>query len=110
MNRTEEYWALMQELSAPPPALDGTVERALRRARRRRRNGRLWKIPAASLASLAACFVLLVNVFPTFALACSHVPFCGTWPPAVAFSPSLSARPWSTTACSISARPRPWTV
>lgn len=91
MNRTEEYWALMQELSAPPPALDGTVERARARARRRLRNGRLWTIPAASLASLAACFVLLVNVFPTFALACSHVPLLRELAAAVAFSPSLSA-------------------
>lgn len=92
-----------------PPALDGTVERARARARRRRRNGRLWKIPAASLASLAACFVLLVNVFPTFALACSHVPLLRDLAAAVAFPP-VCPPPWSTTACSISARPRPWTV
>ena len=30
MTRNEEYQALLQELEATPPALDGTAERALR--------------------------------------------------------------------------------
>lgn len=29
MNRNEEYWALVAELGETPPALDGTVERAV---------------------------------------------------------------------------------
>ena len=31
MTRNEEYQALLQELETPPAALDGAVERALRR-------------------------------------------------------------------------------
>lgn len=89
-NRTEEYWALVGELSQPPQALEGSVERARKRARRTAPLRRL-AAPAASLAGLAAMFVLLVNTFPTFALACSGVPIVRELAAAVAFSPSLSA-------------------
>lgn len=36
MNRTEEYNALLHELEQTPPELDGTVDRARARLRRRR--------------------------------------------------------------------------
>lgn len=89
-NRTEEYWALVGELSRPPEALEGSVERARKRAKRAAPLRRL-AAPAASLAAAAAAFVLLVNCFPTFALACSGVPIVRELAAAVAFSPSLSA-------------------
>lgn len=89
-NRTEEYWELVGELSQPPAELAGSMERARKRARRTAPLRRLAG-PAASLAGLAAAFVLLVNCFPTFALACSGVPVVRELAAAVAFSPSLSA-------------------
>ena len=89
-NRTDEYWELVGELSRPPEKLEGTVERARKRARRVRFLRRL-ATPAATFAAAAACFVLMVNAFPTFALACSNVPILRELTAAVAFSPSLSA-------------------
>lgn len=89
-NRTDEYWELIGELSQPPKKLEGSVERARRRARLARLLHRL-ATPAATFAAAAACFVLMVNAFPTFALACSNVPILRELTAAVAFSPSLSA-------------------
>lgn len=89
-NRTEEYWALVGELSQPPEELEHSLERARKRAHRTAPLRRL-AAPAASLAAAAAMFVLLVNCFPTFALACSGVPIVRELAAAVAFSPSLSA-------------------
>ena len=90
MTRNEEYQALLQELEATPPALDGTAERALRRRRRDRRL-RLFGVPAGSLAACFIAFVLLVNLFPPFARACGSVPVLRELAQAVAWSPSLSA-------------------
>ena len=90
MSRNEEYQALLQELEATPPALDGTAERALRRRRRDRRL-RLFGVPAGSLAACFIAFVLLVNLFPPFARACGNVPVLRELALAVAWSPSLSA-------------------
>ena len=50
MTRNEEYQALLQELETTPAALDGAVERALRRRKRDRRL-RLFGVPAGSLAA-----------------------------------------------------------
>lgn len=88
MNRNEEYSALLQELEQVPPELDGTVDRARARLRRRRVR-RWWGIPAASLAGVAAAFVLLVNYSMPFAQACSAIPVLRELMAAVAFSPSL---------------------
>ena len=73
MTRNEEYQALLQELETTPAALDGAVERALRRRKRDRRL-RLFGVPAGSLAACFAAFVLLVHLFPPFARACGSVP------------------------------------
>lgn len=89
-NRTEEYWALVRELAQPPRELEGSIERARKRAKQNRL-ARRFTTPLTSLAAAAACFVLLVNAFPTFALACSGVPIIRELTAAVAFSPSLSA-------------------
>ena len=90
MTRNEEYQALLNELELTPPALDGTVGRALRR-RRRDRRVRIFGIPAGSLAACFLGFVLLVNLFPPFARACGSVPVLRELAQAVAWSPSLSA-------------------
>ena len=90
MTRNEEYQALLNELELTPPALDGTVGRALRR-RRRDRRVRIFGIPAGSLAACFLGFVLLVNLFPPFARACGNVPVLRALAQAVAWSPSLSA-------------------
>ena len=45
MTRNEEYQALLPELETTPAALDGAVERALRR---RKRDRRLRRTPATA--------------------------------------------------------------
>lgn len=87
MDRKQEYDALMQELRQTPPALEGTLDRALDRRRARRRKLR----PLRSLAAAAAVFVLLVNVSIPFAQACAHIPVLGWLAQAVCFSHSLSS-------------------
>lgn len=87
MDRKQEYDALMQELRQTPPALEGTLDRALDRRRARRRKLR----PLRSLAAAAAIFVLLVNVSIPFAQACAHIPVLGWLAQAVCFSHSLSS-------------------
>lgn len=80
MNRNTEYESLLRELESTPAALDGCVERAQARLRARRRRRRILGIPAGTLAACFAGFVLLVNLFPTFAYACGGVRYCGSWP------------------------------
>lgn len=55
MNRTQEYWDLVRELSQLPPGLDGTAARARERAKRRRA-GRRWGLSLGSLAGVCAAF------------------------------------------------------
>ena len=84
MNRNVEYERLMEELDAVPvPA--GGVERALRRARRRKYLTR----PLAGVAAAFALFVVLVNASTTVAYACSRVPGLRELAAAVTFSRSL---------------------
>ena len=116
MDRKQEYDTLMQELRQTPPALEGTLDRALDRRRARRRKLR----PLRSLAAAAAVFVLLVNVSIPFAQACTHIPVLGWLAQAVCFSHSLSSAvehdrrcafptacppQWSTTWCKRWSRP-----
>ena len=96
MDRKQEYDTLMQELRQTPPALEGTLDRALDRRRARRRKLR----PLRSLAAAAAVFVLLVNVSIPFAQACTHIPVMG-W---CAF-PTACPPQWSTTGCKRWSRP-----
>lgn len=87
MDRKQEYDVLMQELRHTPPALEGTLDRALARRQARRRRLR----PLRSLAAAAAVFVLLVNVSTPFAQACANIPVLGWLAQAVCFSHSLSS-------------------
>ena len=89
MDRMEEYEALLQETEELPPALEDAVGRA--RARARRRRLRRLLTPAGSAAAVFAVFVLMVNLWTPFALACAKVPVLRELTAAVAFSPSLKA-------------------
>ena len=91
MNRNEEYQALLAELETVPPALETTVDRAVKRETASRRRRRVLGIPVGSLAACFTVFVLLVNHFPPFAAACGNVPLLRQLAKAVAWSPSLSA-------------------
>ena len=91
MNRNEEYQALLAELETVPPALETTVDRAVKRETASRRRRRVLGIPVGSLAACFTVFVLLVNLFPPFAAACGNVPLLRQLAKAVAWSPSLSA-------------------
>ena len=75
MTRNEEYQALLQELETTPAALDGAVERALRRRKRDRRL-RLFGVPAGSLAApdgtgWSGCDAALGRTAPALAPAAS---------------------------------------
>ena len=85
MNRNEEYVKLLEDLEAPL-AVENTLKRAKARLSRRR-----WIIrPAAAFATVAACFVLLVNFCAPVAYACSKVPVLRELAKAVTFSNSLT--------------------
>lgn len=90
MERMEEYRALLEDLEKAPEDLAGLVRRAGARARRERRRRR-FGVTAVGLVSLAACFILLVNVCAPVALACGRVPVLRELVQAVIVSQSLSA-------------------
>lgn len=90
MNRSEEYEALLRQLEQLPNDLETTVERAVKREKASRIKRYLYR-PAVSLAACFAAFVMLVNVFPTFARACEDIPIIADLAKAVTWSPSLSA-------------------
>lgn len=91
MNRNEEYAALLSALEETPLELEQAVERALKREKTFQRKRRAFGIPVGSLAACFTAFVLLVNLFPPFAMACGNVPLLRELVKAVAWSPSLSA-------------------
>lgn len=86
MNRMEEFASLMEELEAEVPALEGTLERAKKRAARKK----LIIRPLTSFAACFAVFVLLVNFCTPVAYACSLVPGLRELAEAVTFSRSLT--------------------
>ena len=86
----EEFEALSRELEQTPPQLEFTVTRAKARAKSKRKL-RWAGIPVGALAGTFAAFVLMVNAIPTFALACSGVPFLADLAAAVDWSGSLKA-------------------
>ena len=70
MNRREEYAKLLQELGQPVPALDGALQKA--QAKRKRRNW--FAKPLTSFAVICLTFVLAVNLCAPIADACSKIP------------------------------------
>lgn len=91
MTRNEEYRRLLEQLDKTPASLEYTLQRAQAREKACRRKWRLLGVPVGSLAVCFTVFVLLVNLFPTFAYACGGVPVLRELAKAVAWSPSLSA-------------------
>lgn len=91
MTRNEEYQQLLKQLDMTPPSLEYTVQRAQARDKACRRKRRLLGVPVGSLVICFTAFVLMVNLFPTFAYACGGVPVLREFAKAVAWSPSLSA-------------------
>ena len=90
MDRMKEFEALNRELEQVPSALEFTVTRAKARAKSKKRLK--WAgIPVGGLAGTFAAFVLMINAVPTFALACSGVPFLADLAAAVDWSGSLKA-------------------
>lgn len=86
MNRKEEYKLLLSQLEEETPAaLDSCVEKARKKARRRRG----WGTSLASLGGVAAAFVLMVNLSVPFALACARVPGLRELTASLVFSESL---------------------
>ena len=88
MNRMEEFNTLLAECEREIPELEGTLDRAY--AKKRKKN---IQIALRSLGSIAACFaifVLLVNFCAPVAYACSRVPGLRELAEAVTFSRSLS--------------------
>lgn len=86
MTRMEEYQRLMEELTMVPAETEETIRRAKTRKRRRTI---LWQ-PLGGVAAVFLCFVVLVNLFPTVAYACSKIPILADLVEAVSFSSSLS--------------------
>lgn len=89
MNRMEEYELLRRQLSAPPEALEGSIDRVKARIQKRRRLRRRIQVPATSIAAAFAAFVLLVNVYTPFAQACASIPLLKPLVEAVSVNPSL---------------------
>lgn len=90
MNRNEEFYSCKVELEEMTPDLTAlSAARAIKRIKKHHRRFLLLKAPAFSLITAAAAFVLVVNLFPTAAMAMSKVPFLEDLVAAVAFDPSL---------------------
>ncbi|MBQ9165583.1 MAG: hypothetical protein IJX71_01430 [Oscillospiraceae bacterium] len=84
MDRMKEYKALLEEFQHPVPGLDGTLERA--KTRRRKKLLRPLQIGLTT----AAAFVLLVNFCAPVAYACAQVPVLRELAEFVNFSQPLS--------------------
>ena len=88
MNRKDEFQAMIEELNQSAPGLDGTLDRAYKK--KRKRTATLIARPVAGLAACFAVFVLLVNFCAPVAYACSQVPILRELAEAVTFSRSLT--------------------
>lgn len=91
MNRNEEFLELKGELEQTPIALEYSAVKAIAKAKKSKRRSLLLKTPLISFCTVAVAFVLLVNLFPTVALAMSNLPILRELVSAVAFDSSLKA-------------------
>ncbi len=89
MNRKEEYLLLKNELNHTPIALEYATYKAIDRAKQNKGITRFIKAPLLSLCSAAAAFILMINLFPSIALAVSDLPFMEEFVAAVSFNSSL---------------------
>ena len=88
MNRMEELNALLAEADREIPELEGTLDRAY--AKKKKRTAQIVLRSLGSFAAGFAIFVLLVNFCAPVAYACSRVPGLRELAKAVTFSRSLS--------------------
>jgi len=88
MNRKHEFEAMIQELNQPATGLEGTLDRAYKR--KRKRTTQMIVHPVAGFAACFAIFVLLVNFCAPVAYACSRLPALKELAEAVTFSRSLT--------------------
>lgn len=87
MNRNQEFLELTREIETLQ-APGGSVERAMAQARHAKRSKYVLR-PLLGLAAIFAVFVILINVSPTVAQACSEVPGLRKLAQALQFSRSL---------------------
>ena len=88
MNRNQEFLELTREIETLQ-APGGSVERAMAQVRHAKRSKYVLR-PLTGLAAVFAVFVMLINVSPTVAQACSKVPILRDLAQAVRFSPSMN--------------------
>jgi len=88
MQRNQEYKDLLHELGNTPPSLNGAVERA--KARDKKRNlRRMYMMPVSTAAALMFLFVAMVNVSPVVASAMEQIPVIGRLAETVNFTASI---------------------
>ena len=88
MSRMEEFEILLAQCGQEVPGLEGTLDRAY--AKRRKKKIRLALQSLGSFAACFALFVVLVNFSVPVASACSQIPGLRELAQAVTFSRSLS--------------------
>lgn len=92
MNRMDELHEMQMLCAETPQELEFAVQRAVSRAAaKERRTKRVRRVltPLASLAGVAAAFVIMVNASVPFAMACNKVPGLSELTQLVARDPSL---------------------
>jgi hypothetical protein len=89
MNRTQEHYALLEELQYTPPALDDAYVRALSRLKKRNTIRNRIIVPIGAIMSIFIIFVAMVNVSPAIASAMERIPGLRQLAAAVSFSPTL---------------------
>lgn len=92
MNRIDELREMQRLCAETPQELEFTVQRAVSRAAAKEcRTKRMRRVlaPLASLAGVAAAFVIMVNASVPFAMACNKVPGLSELTQMVAYDPSL---------------------
>ncbi len=91
MDRMEEFKELKVELEQLSGVTVYSPVKAVKRAKKSRRRAAILKTPSIFFASLAAAFVIAVNLFPAVALAMSDIPALKELVRAVALDKSLKA-------------------
>lgn len=89
MNRYEEVKRLKEEINTCPAELDDVVLRARKRIKKRKRNQIIFCAPIAMFFSAFFLFVVSVNMFPKFALACEKIPALEELVQVVCFSETM---------------------
>lgn len=91
MNRNDEFIELKQSIEQTPGELEFVTAKTIAKVKKQKRISMLIETPLISFGMLVITFVLLVNLFPSVALAMSNVPVLKDLVSAVAIDPSLKA-------------------